>query len=310
MTAGEERGVPVARARALGTFFGNPYLLLALASLCWSGNHIVGRAITGQVPPFAVACVRYFLAALVLYPFARAHLKKDWPVLRARLGLMTFLSAIGGGLFSASQYLGLQLTTAMNVSVMNSLGPAMIAAAAAVMFGDRLSVRQAVGIAISLVGVLAIISRLDLAVLSSLSFNWGDLLILFNMLLWGIYSASLRLRPQVHWTSFMFSFALISGITTIPFWAWEHMHGYTVQANWMTAFTFVYVTLFGTITAFVFWNRGVELIGANRSGIFLHLIPIYSALMTGALLGEPLMSYHVVGFILILSGVWLAGRRA
>jgi drug/metabolite transporter (DMT)-like permease len=90
---------------------------------------------------------------------------------------------------------------------------------------------------------------------------------------------------------------------------WEHLHGYTVQPTWLTAFTFVYVTLFGTLAAFIFWNRGVELIGANRAGIFLHLIPIYSALLTGALLGEPLMSYHVVGFVLILGGVWLAGRR-
>jgi drug/metabolite transporter (DMT)-like permease len=290
--------------------FGNAYLLLALAGLCWSGNHILGRAIAGQVPPFAVACGRYFLAALILYPFARAHLGADWPAIRSRLGLMVFLSALGGGLFSASQYLGLQLTSAMNVSVMNSLGPALIAAVAAVMFGDRLTRRQLIGIAVSFTGVLAIITRLDPDILATLGFNWGDLLILFNMLLWAIYSATLRLRPNMHWTSFVFVFALISGITTLPFWAWEHAHGFTLQPTWLTAFTFVYVTIFSTIAAFVFWNRGVELIGANRAGIFLHLIPIYSALLTGAVLGEPLMGYHVVGFGLILAGVWLAARGA
>jgi drug/metabolite transporter (DMT)-like permease len=299
---------PITRAPS-ARLYGNAYLLLALAGLCWSGNHILGRAIAGQVPPFAVACGRYLLAALILYPFARAHLAKDWPTIRAHLPLMIFLSAVGGGLFAASQYLGLQLTTAMNVSVMNSLGPALIAAVAAVMFGDRLSGRQMLGIAVSLVGVLAIISRLDPAILTTLGFNWGDLLILFNMLLWAIYSASLRLRPDIHWLSFVFVFAVISAITTLPFWAWEHAHGFVVQANWLTAFTFAYVTIFSTIAAFVFWNRGVELIGANRAGIFLHLIPIYSALLTGAVLGEPLMGYHVVGFVLILGGVWLASRR-
>jgi drug/metabolite transporter (DMT)-like permease len=298
---------PLARAPA-ARLYGNAYLLLALAGLCWSGNHILGRAIAGQVPPFAVACGRYFLAALILYPFARAHLRTDWPVIRARLPLMIFLSAVGGGLFAASQYLGLQLTTAMNVSVMNSLGPALIAAVAAVMFGDRLTGRQMLGIAVSLIGVLAIITRLDASILTTLGFNWGDLLILFNMLLWAVYSATLRLRPNMHWTSFVFVFALISGITTLPLWAWEHAHGFTLQPTWLTAFTFVYVTIFSTIAAVVFWNRGVELIGANRAGIFLHLIPIYSALLTGAVLGEPLMSYHVVGFALILAGVWLAAR--
>jgi drug/metabolite transporter (DMT)-like permease len=221
---------------------------------------------------------------------------------------MIFLSAIGGGLFAASQYLGLQLTTAMNVSVMNSLVPVLIAAVAAAMFGDRLTGRQMLGLAVSLIGVLAIITRLDPTILTTLGFNWGDLLILFNMLLWAIYSASLRLRPDIHWLSFVFVFCLVSAITTAPLWAWEHAHGFTLQPTWLTAFTFAYVTIFATIAAVVFWNRGVELIGANRAGIFLHLIPIYSALLTGAVLGEPLMGYHVVGFVLILAGVWLAAR--
>src|ERR1043166_8698945 len=101
--------VPTTRAPS-ARLYGNAYLLLALAGLCWSGNHILGRAIAGHVPPFAVACARYLLAALILYPFAQAHLAKDWPAIRAHLPLMIFLSAIGGGLFAASQYLGLQLT--------------------------------------------------------------------------------------------------------------------------------------------------------------------------------------------------------
>src|SRR3977135_1893390 len=155
MTTGEVTRAPSVR------LFGNAYLLLALAGLCWSGNHILGRAIAGPVPPFAVACVRYVLAALILYPFARAHLAQHWPAIRARFPLMIFLAVIGGGLFAASQYLGLQLTTAMNVSVMNSLVPVLIAAVAAAMFGDRLTLRQAFGLAVSLVGVLAIITRLD-----------------------------------------------------------------------------------------------------------------------------------------------------
>jgi drug/metabolite transporter (DMT)-like permease len=144
---------PITRAPA--RLFGNAYLLLALAGLCWSVNHILGRAIAGHVPPFALSCVRYFLAALVLYPFARAHLGQDWPLVRARIGVLVYLAVIGGGLFSASQFLGLQLTVAMNVSVMNSLGPVLIAAVSAVMFGDRLTGRQMLGVAVSLTGVLA-----------------------------------------------------------------------------------------------------------------------------------------------------------
>jgi len=288
--------------------FGNAYLLLALSGLCWSSNHILGRAVAAHVPPFALSSARYFLAALVLYPFARTYLKQDWPAIRAKLGVMTFLSATGGGLFAASQYLGLQLTSALNVSVMNSLVPVLIAVVAAVIFGDRLSGRQMVGFVLSLIGVLAILTKLDTHVLTTLSFNWGDLLIVFNMLLFAVYSAALRLRPNIHWLSFLFMFSLLSGITTLPFWAWEQAHGQTLQPDWLTAFTLAYVTIVVTIVAYMSWNRGVELIGPNRAGIFLHLVPIYSALLAGAVLGESLMSYHVIGFALILAGVYCAAR--
>jgi len=140
-------------------------------------------------------------------------------------------------------------------------------------------------------------------------FNIGDIIILVNMGLWAVYSASLRLRPPIDGLSFMFLFALISGIAMLPLWGWEISTGYVLQPTWLTAFAIMFVTLFSTIAAFVFWTRGVELIGPNRAGVFLHLVPIYSALLTGALLGEPLHAYHVVGFALILAGVWCTSRR-
>ena len=140
------------------------------------------------------------------------------------------------------------------------------------------------------------------------TFNAGDLIILLNMVLWSVYSASLRWRPPIHPASFMFIFALISGVMMIPAFAWEYSTGFVLQPTVLTFSAIVLVTLSSTIAAFMFWTRGVELIGPNRAGVFLHLIPIYSALLTGALLGEPLMGYHVVGFVLILAGVWCAAR--
>src|ERR1044072_4426092 len=289
--------------------FGNAYLLLALASLCWSGNHLMGRAIAGHVPPMAITTLRWLLAAALLAPFAWPHLKRDWPTIRAHIGVLAFLSLLGGALFGALQFVGLSLTTALNVSVMNSLAPVFIGAAGAGMFRDRLTGGQFAGIAVSLLGVLAIITQLDPGVLTHLTFNIGDVIILINMVIWGVYSASLRWRPSIHPLSFMVMFTLISGVAMLPAFAWEYSTGYVLQPTALTAFAIVFVTLFSTITAFMFWSRGVELIAPNRAGVFLHLIPIYSALLTGALLGEPLRSYHVVGFVLILLGVWCAARR-
>jgi drug/metabolite transporter (DMT)-like permease len=308
MAVGE--GAAQAAQRERVGLFGNAYLLLALASLCWSGNHIMGRAIAGHVPPLAISTLRWLLAAAILYPFVRPHLARDWPLIRRRPGVIVFLSLTGGALFGTLQFVGLQYTTALNVSVMNSLAPVFIVAACAVMFGDRLSLRQSAGILVSLAGVLVIITKLDPAVLSSLAFNIGDIIILVNMGIWAVYSASLRLRPPIHPMSFMFLFALVSGIAMLPLFGWEITTGYVLQPTLLTAAAIGFVTIFSTIVAFLCWTRGVELIGANRSGIFLHLVPIYSAILTGALLGEPLRSYHVVGFALILVGVWFAARKA
>jgi drug/metabolite transporter (DMT)-like permease len=298
------------RKAAAQGLFGNAYLLLALASLCWSGNHLMGRAIAGHVPPLTISALRWLLAAVIIFPFVRKQLERDWPLIREKLGVAIYLALLGGALFGALQFIGLQLTTALNVSVMNSLAPLFIAAASAVMFRDRLTAGQGVGIVISLMGVLAIITKLDPGVLAHLSFNIGDLIILANMLLWGVYSASLRWRPRIQPFSFMFIFALISGVAMLPAVAWEYSTGFVLQPTLLTVSAIAFVTIFSTIVAFVSWTRGVELIGPNRAGVFLHLIPIFSALLTGALLGEPLMGYHVVGFALILLGVYCAARSS
>src|ERR1044072_8378157 len=132
-----------AQAPAARGLFGNAYLLLALASLCWSGNHLMGRAIAGHVPPLTISTLRWLLAAALLYPFVGAQLRRDWPASRQNLGVLVYLSLLGGGVFGALQFVGLQLTTALNVSVMNSLGPVFIVAASAAMFGDTLHGGQA-----------------------------------------------------------------------------------------------------------------------------------------------------------------------
>jgi drug/metabolite transporter (DMT)-like permease len=295
-----------ARLRRLGS---NPYLLLAIAALFWSGNHIIGRAIGGHVPPLGLSTVRWFIPALLLWPFARAHLKDDWPDIRAHWGILLSLGVTGGALFTALQYVGLQYTSALNVSVLNSLVPVLIVGMGALLFRDRIGALQLAGIATSSLGVLVIIARGRFDTLRQLAFNWGDLIILANMLVFSIYAAYLRLRPRIHWLSFMFVLAVISSASTLPFFIWESAGGYTFQATWLTLFAIFYVSIFPSVLAFAAWNRGVELIGANRSGPFLHLVPIYTAVLGSMLLGEHLAAHHVAGFALILCGVWLASRR-
>jgi drug/metabolite transporter (DMT)-like permease len=288
---------------------GNPYLLLALAGLCWSGNHIIGRAVAGHVPPFGLSTARWLLPALVLLPLAKPHLERDWPLIKAHWRILLFLSLTGGALFSALQYLGLQYTSALNVSVFNSLVPVLIVAAGAVIFGDRLTLPQMLGILTSLAGVLAIVTRLDFAALAGLAFNGGDLIILFNMGAWAVYSSYLRLRPVIHWASFLLVMAVASCLMTAPLFAWEHLSGFTFQPTLLTVGAILYVAIFPSVIAMAAWNGGVDLIGPNRAGPFLHLVPLYSAVLAYGLLGEQLRTYHLLGFALILCGVYFAARR-
>src|SRR5437588_7114091 len=132
MAVGEEvpRGTPLSRA---GSLYGNAYLVLALASLCWSGNHLMGRAIAGHVPPIAIATLRWVFAAVVLWPFVRHQVARDWPLIRQKPGTLVFLGLLGGALFGTLQFVGLQYTSALNVSVMNSVAPVLIVAASAVL---------------------------------------------------------------------------------------------------------------------------------------------------------------------------------
>ena len=170
-------------------------------------------------------------------------------------------------MFGALQFVGLQLTTALNVSVMNSLAPVFIAAASAVMFRDRLTGGQLAGIVVSLVGVLAIITQLDPAVLDASRRSTSATSSSCSTWCCGaVYSASLRWRPPIHPLSFMFMFALISGVAMLPAFAWEYSTGFVLQPTLLTFSAIAFVTLFSTIAAFVFWTRGVELIGPNRAG--------------------------------------------
>jgi drug/metabolite transporter (DMT)-like permease len=170
-------------------------------------------------------------------------------------------------LFSALQYIGLQYTSALNVSVLNSLVPILIIAAGALIFRDRVTPRQAVGITFSLTGVLVVVAHGTIKTVVDVSFNAGDLIIVLNMAVFAIYAACLRLRPRVHWLSFMFALSSISAAMTMPFFIWESMSGNTFQPTALTAVAILYVSIFPSLLAFAAWNRGVEIIGAARDGI-------------------------------------------
>ncbi|MBM3609029.1 MAG: DMT family transporter [Alphaproteobacteria bacterium] len=287
----------------------NPYLLLALAGLFWSGNHIAGKAAAGYAPPVSMAGIRWLIGAMILWPFVHKHVRNDWPVIKANWRVILFLIVIGGAFFSAIQYQALNYTTALNASIFNSFAPVVIGAAGALLFRDRFSMLQMLGIAISLAGVMSIVSRGDLAVLQAMTFNFGDILLLINMAIWAVYCACLRMLPKMHPLTFTFLLGLLTGILLIPGYVWEFSQGLYFQPAWRTLIVMAYVSIFPAVLAYICWNEGMRQVGAARGGVFLHLIPIYGAILATTLLGEQLMLFHIIGCAMILGGVFLAARK-
>lgn len=287
-----------------------PYLLLSLTSLFWAGNIVLARYVAGHVPPMTLSCVRWIGAFLMLMPFAWPHLKQDWPALRARLPLMVGLSATGFAFNNAISYWALQYTEALNALLIQSSGPLFVALWSLLLFGMRLTWAQLAGITISLAGVLTILLRGDLAALVSIRFNRGDVMFAGAVLSFGLYSALITRRPKIHQLS-LISFTIGCGaLLLLPFSAWEFAAGVRLKPDMLTAATLAYVMIFPSTLAYLFFNRGIALIGPNRASPFLHLVPVFGSAMAILLLGEQPRLFHLTGYLLVLAGVVIASRQA
>lgn len=288
-------------------------VLLMVAALSWAGNYVTGRVIAGEVPPAGLAVARWAVAVLVLLPLAWPHLRRDWPVISGRGGYMLVMGLCGAAVFGTLQYAGLQYTTATNGGLISATSAVMIALAGVILFGDRLSIRQVLGMAISMTGAFVIVARGDLANLASLRLNIGDLMILTTLVSWGLYCALLRLKPAVHWTSFTLALFVVALLANLPVALIEHAWGRPLQATATTIAAVIYTGVVSSVIGFVVWNRGVEIIGSPRAGVYLNLIPIFTVLLAMLFLGEQLQRFHVVACVLVFSGLWLAttgpGRR-
>jgi drug/metabolite transporter (DMT)-like permease len=285
-----------------------PYLLLSLTSLFWASNIVLGRYVAGHVPPMTMSCVRWIGAFFMLLPFAWPHLRRDWPALRARLPLMAVLSATGFAINNALSYWALQYTQALNALLIQSSGPLFVALWSLLLFGVRLTLAQFAGILISLAGVFTIILHGDLGALAGIRFNRGDVMVAAALLAFGLYSALMPRRPVTHQLS-LISFTMGGGaLLLLPFSIWEFWTGLTLKLDALTLVTLAFVVIFPSTLAYLFFNRGIALIGPNRAAPFLHLVPVFGSAMAILLLGEQLRLFHLVGYLLVLAGVVIASR--
>ena len=293
-----------------GWLYQQPYLLICITYMTWAFNIVLGRFVAGHFPPVALSFLRWGIAFLILLPFAWPYLKRDWPVIRKYLPILTVLAITGTSAYNTMAYWGLQYTEAINALLTQSTAPLIIAVWTFAMYGDRLTQRQVIGILISTAGVIVILCRGDIEVLRSISFNRGDIWFFSALVIFAFYSALMKKRPAMHPLSFL-AFSMGWGtFWLIPVFVWELSTGKTIPTDMFAAFTIAYVAIFPSIIAYICYNRALELIGANRVGVLYPLIVAFGAVFAIVLLGERPQLYHAAGCVLVLGGAIIATRKA
>lgn len=285
----------------------SPYLLVTLAALFWSGNFVLGRALGDSIPPIALSFWRWALALLIVLPFTLPRVLAQAGLIRRHLGVLVLLGLLGVTNFNTFVYLGLQSTTATNAVLLQSATPVLIVALSFVLLREGVSFRQAAGILVSLAGVAAIVLQGDPARLTGLTLNRGDLWVLAAVLSWALYSVCLRWRPaQIEPLVLLTATIAVGVVLLLPLYLWDlsRAGGFAVNATSLGAIG--YVAVFPSVLAYIFWNRAVAELGANRTGQFMHLMPVFGTLLAMLLLGERMRGFHLAGIGLIAAGIWLA----
>ena len=286
------------------------YLFLTLAALFWSGNFIVGKAAsTYEIPPFSLNFYRWFFAFLILFPFTYKEVLNKKNYVFENLGLFIILGITSITIFNSIVYYSLYYTQVISGILMISTIPVWILFFASFLKIEKTNLFQILGVILSLTGVLFIVTKADIQLIKELEFNKGDLSMVIGMLSWAIYSALLRKKTHPISQLALLEIIIICGfIFLVPIYFIEMSFGNKIVLGLPFILTLSYVVLFPGIFAFLFWIKGIDIIGANRSGVFLHLMTIFGALMAIVILGEKFMFYHFLGAIFIIAGITLSNK--
>ncbi len=293
-----------------GWLYNQAYLLIALTYLFWAMNIVLGRHAMESMPPVALGFWRWAFASMILVPFTWSYLKRDWPVMRANLGLLSILGVTGTTGYAVASYWGLQYTQAINGLLIQCTLPILIGVATYIVMGEKLSMRQMTGIAISFIGILLILLRGDPDVLHAITFNRGDMWFLAAVLIFAFYSPLTRkYRPPIHPMSFLTITAITGTVLTIPLLVWESVAVGMPAFEMRTILIFIYMAVFPSIIAYLCFNRSIQLIGPNAVAAMYPLIIVFGTTLAIVFLGERPVWYHFVGTLFIVGGVVLATRQ-
>jgi len=289
--------------------FANPYLSLTIAPLLWGGNAVAGKLATHDWLPHTLVAARWFAATLLLLLLSLPYLRGEWGTIKANWKL---LFALGAGMctFNIFMYTALNHTSAINVSIEQAAMPIIILMANFLLFSQRSSALQIIGLLLSVVGVLVTTTAGHPLSFFTSGMNIGDAYMLFGVCFYSAYTIGLRWKPKLHWLVFMLVIAISASIVSVPVAIVENTrHTFTMPSfeGWIVL---AYIVICPSIISQICFARGVELIGGNRAAPFINLVPIFGSLLAILILREQLHWYHVVGLALVIGGIWLAEKFA
>jgi drug/metabolite transporter (DMT)-like permease len=287
------------------------YIYLFLTVFFWAGNFIVGKfASFYEVPPFSLNFYRWFFAWLILAPFTIPEILKKKNYIKKNYKLFLILGVTSITIFNSIVYYSLNFTQVISGVLMISTIPVMIMFISSILKIEKTNIYQIMGVAFSFIGVILIITKANYQILKDLDFNKGDLTMVIAMFSWALYSTLLKKKKheisQLSLLEVIISFGLIF---LIPIYFIEYQMGFRIDLGTPFVLILSYVVLFPGLASFILWIKGISLIGANRSGVFLHLMPILSALMAIIIFNEKFMFYHILGAFFILIGIILSNKK-
>ena len=287
------------------------YIMLTCASLFWAGNFIVGKyAFLSEIPPLSLVFYRWTLVWIILLPFTYKEIIRHKDIIFNNLTLLFFLGFTSVGLFNSFTYLSLIHTQVINASLFNTAIPAIIILLCFLFKIEKTNKFQIFGLIISACGILAIITKLKLDILISLNFNKGDLIMIGGVLTWGIYSTLLKKKkftlPLLTLVHIICTFGLIS---VLPQFLYELYNGQLIKFDTNLVYILIFLALFPSIGSYYCWAGAVSIIGANRAGISLSLIPLFGSIMAIVIYGEVFQFFHLIGAVLIILGLFLSNKE-
>lgn len=289
------------------------YLLLILPPLFWAGNSVLARGVADLIPPVALSFWRWCLALLILLPLTRKQLVQDWPVIVANRGIIFVLGLLGIASFNTLLYTAAHTTTAINIALTQAVMPALILLISYLFFRDKVTRLQLTAVMLCVLGAGYIVIQGDLQRLLHMQFVSGDLIMLLAVILYAVYSVLLRKRPAIHPLSLLTCTFAVGTVLLLPLYLWERQDAMPLLLTGPVVASLLYVATCPSILAYLYWNRGVAEIGANRAGLYINLIPLFASLLAVLLLNERFQSFHLIGILFICSGLLLfnlpLGRR-